>query len=562
MRIEAHLSQRQEMRMRLAPQIIQSIEILQLPILDLIETIKAEIDTNPTLEESEEQVEHEERKQMETPTAIGPESRDAETTTDDANATVEMLDRQREDDWSTRTRGSGFDPAADKKMEALMNTPAKGSSLRERLIDQWRTLDLPEKTRRIGEYVIYSIDDSGYLSTPMDSLTDATGRVVEEGLQDGVNRELRKEADEFVDSVRKLDPGAFGGKSVRRQVMRRIDEDDPDRGWKMAILEAMSDGLELDRPLEDVLAPHTAAAKDMYEALGHVQRLEPRGVGARNTKECLLLQLDREDDDYEIKRTLIEKHLEDIADNKLPKIAKDTERDIEEIKEIIQQIRTMNPKPGGSYTAESVPVVMPDVIVDEIEGEYQVTLEDGYIPRLCISSYYRDELAKESTKPEAKEYIRRKIESAKRLISSIEQRQATLFRIATELVRVQKEFFDHGISHLKPLRMQEIADALSLHVSTVSRAISDKYIQTPRGIFPMKFFFSGATESSQGEAQSRVSVQERIRELVSNEDHANPLSDGEIVSRLKAEGLDIARRTVTKYRVQLKIASSRQRKQF
>ncbi len=562
MRMEAHLSHRLEQRMKLAPQIIQSIEILQLPLLELQETIKAEIDENPTLEIDDDVEEHEVAKGIEQTSGLGS-GEDPEAPKDKTQEVLEALERQREDDWDSRPRNGQFDASADKKMEALMNTPAKGSSLQEKLFEQWGSLDLPEKIRRAGEYMIYNIEDNGYIIQPFDSLTDATGKVVEEGLLEGVNRELRQTAQEFIESVRQLDPAMYGpNKTVRKQILRELAEDDLNRELKTTLLNGMDDKLNLKAPLEEILAPHLAVAKDMYVALGKIQELEPRGVGARSTKECLLLQLKRDDDEYPLKRLLIEQHLEDISQNKLPKIAKDTQRDMEDIKEVVLQIKAMNPRPGASYSSESVPYVRPDVIVDEIEGDYEVKMEDGYIPRLRVSTYYRDLLANAETKAGEKEWVRNKIESAKRLISSIEQRQATLYRIACELVKVQKGFLDQGVNHLHPLRMQEIADALHLHVSTVSRAISDKYIQTPRGIFPMKFFFSGATESTEGESQSRVSVQSRIKELVEGEDHANPLSDGDIVDKLKAEGLDIARRTVTKYRKALKIASSRQRKQF
>ncbi|MBI2920278.1 MAG: RNA polymerase factor sigma-54 [Planctomycetes bacterium] len=561
MRMEAHLSQRQELRMKLAPQIIQSIEILQLPLLELQDTIKAELEENPTLEIDEEQEEHEEAKGIEQPTSMAANT-DPEVPQDETRAVLDMLDRQREDDYWTRTRSSSFDASKDKKLEALMNTPARSSTLQDYLHEQWDTTDLPEKVRRIGEYLIYNIDDTGYLSHAVESLTDGAGKVVEEGVLDGVNRMIRGTAEEFIDSLRKLDPGTFGGKTVRKQVLLGLSEDDHDRELKAAILNAMDDKLALKVALDEALAGALATPRDLYEALGRIQQLDPPGVGARNTKECLLLQLDREDDEYDFKKVLIEKYLEDIRLNKLPKIARETQKDLEDVKQIVGQILQMNPKPGANYTAESVPYVLPDVIVEQIEGDYEVKLEDGYIPRLCVSGYYRDLLADKNTTAVEKDFIRKKIDSAKRLISSIEQRQATLYRIACELVKVQRGFLDHGVNHLHPLRMQEIADALSLHVSTVSRAISDKYIQTPRGIFPMKFFFSGATESTEGDSQSRVSVQSRIRELVENEDRANPLSDGDIVAKLKAEGLAIARRTVTKYRKALKIASSRQRKVF
>ncbi|NUN50543.1 MAG: RNA polymerase factor sigma-54 [Candidatus Brocadiae bacterium] len=560
MRMEAHLSHRQELRMKLAPQIIQSIEILQLPLLELIETVKAEMLDNVTLEEDQEQEEHAEAKGIEQTAGTGtPDDPDAPD--DRTREALDTLERQREDDWALRIRSSGGD-GTDKKMEALMNTPARGTTLRGHLMEQWEELDLPEKIRRIGAFLIDNLNDNGQVAHPFESLTDAEGTIREEGLLDAFNRSVRAEAEEFMDSIRALDPDQYAGKTVRRQVLLGLHDHDLDREFKLAILNGMDDHLVLKAPLDTVLEPVLATQKDIYVALGRIQQLEPRGVGARNTQECLLLQLDREDDEYEFKKLLIEKHLEDIGQNKLPKIVKETQRDVEDVKEVVEQIRHMNAHPGSSFVSDSVPYVLPDVIVEEREGEYIVKLEDGFIPRLCISAHYRDRLADPAAKPEEKEFIRGKIEKAKRLISSIEQRQATLFRISTELVRVQREFLDQGVNHLKPLRMQEIADTLGLHVSTVSRAISDKYAQTPRGIFPLKFFFSGATEASDGEDKSRVSVQSRIREMVEGENHANPLSDGDIVDKLKAEGLNIARRTVTKYRKALKIASSRQRKQF
>ena len=203
------------------------------------------------------------------------------------------------------------------------------------------------------------------------------------------------------------------------------------------------------------------------------------------------------------------------------------------------------------------------MVIDEVDGDYEVRLEDAYIPRLHISPHYRRMLAEEGQNPKVREFIKKKIESAKWLIESIEQRQSTLLRIVREIVSVQRAFFDFGLEHLKPLKMQQVADRVRVHVSTVSRALSDKYVQTPRGIYPLKFFFTGGTVSSDGTMESTVSIKQKVKDIVQREDKQHPLSDEEIARILKDElGLDIARRTITKYRKQLLIPSSRQRREY
>jgi RNA polymerase sigma-54 factor len=229
---------------------------------------------------------------------------------------------------------------------------------------------------------------------------------------------------------------------------------------------------------------------------------------------------------------------------------------------MIAYISTLDPKPGSSFSQETVHYITPDVIIEWVEGKYEIRLEDAFFPSLRINPSYKTIFQKERKNSKVREYIKKKLESARLLIEAIEQRQNTLYRVCREIVRKQKDFLDFGINHLKPLKMQEIADILGIDVSTVSRAIAQKYAQTHRGIFPIKFFFTGAIESSSGLSESRVSVKQKVKEIIDNEDRKAPLSDDDIAARLKSQGLDIARRTVTKYRKSMGISSSRQRRVY
>jgi RNA polymerase sigma-54 factor len=298
-----------------------------------------------------------------------------------------------------------------------------------------------------------------------------------------------------------------------------------------------------------------------HEALRIVQSLDPKGVACRDTQECLLLQIS-EGPEYDLPRSIVQHHLEDLRLNRLPKIAKETGRAIGEIKEAIAFIGDLNPRPGSQFSAGQSQYVIPDVIVEYVDGKYEVSLQDAYIPRLKVSPAYERMLQDQGNDATTKDFVRKKIQAARWLMESIEQRRATVYKIASEIVRQQYDFLDKGIAYLHPLKMQAVADKTGVHVSTVSRAISDKYIQTPRGIYPMKFFFTGGIESDDGSQVSTKSVQQALQDVLEKEDRRSPLSDEEIVAKLKERGMNISRRTVTKYRKQLSIPSSRQRREY
>ena len=299
------------------------------------------------------------------------------------------------------------------------------------------------------------------------------------------------------------------------------------------------------------------------QAIALVRRMDPPGVAARDLRDCLLLQLERMQYVRPLTRMLVEKHLDDLALNKLPKIAKETSASIDEIKESWEFIRTnLNPHPVSAFGHVDNQNVVPDVIVEEVDGKFEVRTERGGLPELSISPVYRTLLKEARSDPKVYDYLRKKIESAKWFLEAVHQRQTTIQRIASEIVQRQSEFLRSGVQHLRPMKMQDVADTVHVHISTVSRAISGKYIQTPQGIFAMKRFFSGGTMSDSGDLVSQQAVKDTLRALVENEDKNNPLSDDHLVEELSNRGVHIARRTVTKYRKALGIESSSRRKIF
>jgi RNA polymerase sigma-54 factor len=470
LRLDTGLHQRLEQRLRLAPQIIQSIEILQLPTLALEELILQEVANNPVLEMD---VAGLPEPAPETP------SDQAEPPDDDEENSIE---REAREDWQEsfgeKPRRQGME-ASDRKQQAMLNTAARPATLQEYLLAQFRLLDATAMALAAATDIIYSLDDNGYLRPPLEELmSSAEGR------------------------------------------------------YEM---------------------------KDLEEALGLVQGLDPPGVGARNLKECLLLQVG--DGGGELVGQIIQDHLEDIEQNRLPRIAQKTGRDMEEVRAAVEVISRLDPRPGRNFTGETAPRIVPDVAAEYTDKGYEVRLEDDSVPNLFISSLY-EKLANSATASETtKKYLRDKIRAARWLIDAIEQRRTTLYRIARAIVDVQKEFLDFGLSHLKPLRMQDVADKVGVHVSTVSRGIADKYIQTPRGMFPLKYFFAGGIPGG-GEQQTWRNIQQEIKDLVGREDKTSPLADDEIARVLSSKGTPVARRTVTKYRKALQIPSSRRRKAY
>jgi RNA polymerase sigma-54 factor len=492
MALELRMHQKLDLQLRLAPQIIQSIELLQLPAIDLLDVIEQELDTNEFLEKGEG-TETAETTVTEEPAATDGASEEQTTVAEEEAATDDSALKEAEierleqadiwDDPTLRRSASRDEESLNAKMEAMQNTASLGPTLQDALLEQYTLLDLDERLRPLAEQIIYNIDENGYVSYSLEE-----------------------------------------------------------------VLEMVADTYSLD---------------EAEYVLSRLQTLEPRGIAARSQKECLTLQLDPRDPLYELKHVLIDKHLDDLYRNRLPRIAKSLSISIEELKDVLIELATLTLRPGAAASDERNRYINPDLILEWDGQEYAVRLANEYLPELRLNPSYRDVLTSRDVPKEYREYVKRKVDSARAFIMAVEKRQKTLKDVARLIVKHQRDFFDYGPHYLKPLKMQQVADELGVHVSTISRATSEKYIQTHRGIFSLKDFFTGGTKNDSGRVESREAVKQKVKEIVEREDKQSPLSDDEIVERLqKNHGLKVARRTVTKYRKALEIPSSRQRREY
>lgn len=493
MRLDTSQHMRQEMRMKLAPRMIQSMEILQLPIMALQERINQELEENPLLIQPESGIDDPAQPEDLTGPREEARSEDGEPIAEpeseadrEADRIVEELtDDVWRDEYMPSHSGSrsGSDDEADRKHDAMQNMVSRPQTLHEYLEAQIGFFDCPRRVRELANFIINNLDSDGRLAMPLED-----------------------------------------------------------------VVRSAANGATMDLALE---------------ALSLVQKLDPPGVGARDLRECLLLQLTPDMPYYEMLRTVIGSHMDDIIQNRLPVIERKTGYEMSEIKIAIRVIATLNRRPGATFAAENNHYVVPDIRVEQDdEGNYKVRLEDDHTPHLHISKLYQRLLKDRSADPKTREFIQRKIQSAKWLIESIEQRRSTIQRVAQAIIDHQKEFLESGQEAIHPLKMQEIADRVGVHVTTVSRAVDDKWIETPRGIFPLKRFFGAGTTTDDGSELAWEIVRQKLLDIIGGEDKSKPLSDDEIVERFAEQGVHIARRTITKYRKLLNIPTSRLRKQF
>lgn len=305
--------------------------------------------------------------------------------------------------------------------------------------------------------------------------------------------------------------------------------------------------------------------EDVERALALVQSLDPAGVAARDLVECLVLQLRHLGQEGTAAETIVRHHLDKLQARKYRDLAEELNLDIEDLMAEIEIVTGLDPRPGQKYNVSSSRYVVPDVYVVKIDDEYQVLLNEDGLPKLRISPVYRrmvERGAAGDTPADAKEYVRNKLRSAFRLIKSLEERQRTIYKVARSIVKFQRDFLDYGIERLRPLVLKDVADDIGMHESTVSRVVNNKYMHTHRGLYEMRFFFhSGIATIAGGESVSSLTVKDRIKKIIAAEDARKPLSDASIVGILRSEGLQIARRTVAKYREEMRIPSSSSRKQ-
>ena len=318
-------------------------------------------------------------------------------------------------------------------------------------------------------------------------------------------------------------------------------------------------------PLEQIAEDEGVLKDDLESVLPFVQEFDPPGIGARDLKECLLIQAKHLQEDTRDFVALISNHLKDLEKKNYEGIAKAMGRELEEIIEMTKIIYSMDPKPGRQFLTNDTQYVTPDVYVYKVGDEYMVSLNEDGLPRLRISNFYKNVLSakvKGVAADQTQEYIQEKLRSAVWLIKSIHQRQRTIYKVTESIVKHQREFFDRGPAFIKPMILRDIANDIGMHESTVSRVTTAKYVHTPRGIFELKYFFNSGINTDDGDSLASESVKLKIKELVGAEEPKNPLSDQKIVDLLKKDGIQIARRTVAKYRDVLKILPSSKRKKY
>jgi RNA polymerase sigma-54 factor len=342
-------------------------------------------------------------------------------------------------------------------------------------------------------------------------------------------------------------------------------EDESVKEIGKAIIGNLDDDGYLVASVEEIAAMGEWPVAEVEKALQHVQTFDPIGVAARDLQECLWLQIRHLGLEGEPSEKIVTEHLRLLQNHQVPEIARKLGMPIEELKTHIEIIRNLDPKPGSRYNPSQSQYVIPDVYVVKVEDQYVAMLNEEGLPQLRISPVYRrllDKSGQAGTEEagETRAYVKDKFRSALWLIKSVDQRQKTIHKVATSIINFQREFLDQGIEYLRPLVLRDVANDIGMHESTVSRVVNNKYMHTPQGVFEMKYFFHSGISSSYGESVSSVTIKQRIRKIIENEDPRKPLSDSKIVSILQKEGLMLARRTIAKYREELKIPTSNQRK--
>ncbi|HOW66182.1 MAG TPA: RNA polymerase factor sigma-54 [Candidatus Paceibacterota bacterium] len=495
-----YLSQKMALAQVLAPQLQQSLALLQAPTLELKALVEQELQQNPVLEEvpslepmGEERVLQMDSEGMGSLDPAEPPSdvildpvseQGAGDPVDDFQAEFEKLaqiDQEWRDQFGQTNAPLRQVEEEEEKRQYMFDSLVAGSSLQENLLSQVRLSDLPEELRPVSEMIIGNIDDRGYLQASQDELAFATNIPVEK-----------------ISEVLRLIQTTF----------------------------------------------------------------YPPGVGARDLRECLMLQLERAGKQESLEYRMLRDHMEALGKRRFPEIARLLELSLDDVQDAAARIARLEPNPGREFMTEASQYVVPEITVRKVADEYVVTNNSDHIPHLRISNTYKDLMAQAASSSEVRDYIRDKIRAGKFLIKSLYQRQETILNIAREIVNRQREFMDHGVSHLKPLTMMQVAEVVGVHETTVSRAVSGKYMDTPQGIYEMKYFFTSGVKTATGEGVSNTTIKDKIADMIRKEDQTSPLSDDQIVKVLQQQGINIARRTVAKYRSELNILPSNLRKVY
>ena len=344
--------------------------------------------------------------------------------------------------------------------------------------------------------------------------------------------------------------------------MREMNLPDEQRGVAELIVGNIDEHGYLKATVEELAASSNLPEEKILEILKVIQTFDPPGAGARDLRECLLLQLERAGRQDSLEYRIVRDYMDALGKRRIPEIARGTGCSLEDVQLALGRIGRLEPRPGRAFLPGANQYVLPEVFVQKVGNDLVVTNNNEYIPHLHISNVYKDLMSQGGNSSEVKNYIREKIRAGKFLIKSLHQRQQTILNIANEIVKRQREFMENGVAHLKPMTMAQVAEIVGVHETTVSRAVSGKYIQTPQGVFEMKYFFTAGLQTASGKGVSNASVKDMIDEIFKVENSGKPLSDQEVVKMLADKGITIARRTVAKYRAELNILPSNLRKVY
>lgn len=457
-----------QQRLVMTPRLQQALKLLQMPTLELQQVLKQEILQNPLLEEVDDVLDtaDEEKEEKEEEEPKEPANKD---------------DQDEWDEFYDSAWSSGGNPEVEEREDFVERVPVARQTFAEYIFSQLRLATKDDRVLELGDYIIGSLDDSGYLTCALEDVARTFGVEIEEA-----------------EKVLKL-----------------------------------------------------------------IQTFDPPGVGARDLRECLLIQLEMKGLGDSMAAGIVRDHFDDFKQRKYLDLTRKLKISLKEMQTQAGIIGSLNPKPGLDVIAESPKYVIPDLVVERVGEKYVIYLNDRNVPRLRISQSYKDELqSNPDISEETKDFIQGRLKNAKWLIQTIEQRRRTMIKVMESIVEEQAEFFEKGTASLKPLTLQQVASKINMHESTVSRVTTNKYVQTPRGVYELKFFFSSALGTQSGEEVSAKSAKLNIKNIIEKEDSKKPLSDQKIADILERDGLIIARRTVAKYREQLGILPARHRKQY
>ncbi len=544
MALELKLSLKLAQKLVMTPSLQQAIKLLQMTRLELEGVLAQELVENPVLEENETSNDEDARSE--------PEEAAAEDAADDAMSDVDLeaFFSEYAEPWEGGSGGSTL--FEDREGIPLENTLTREPDLYDHLLWQLHMMDLDAELREIAELIIGNLNPEGFLVATIEEIQAMGAPPVEELAEEA------PEAEEEAPAVAEVEPNTqWGGDEP---LVEPLVED------SMAV-EEVGDLVPTDDSVQAEAQPIAGYGREVVKhALEIVRGLDPPGVACSDLRESLLRQLEaRGVGGDDLTYRAIDETWELFKHRKFEVVAKSLGVPLAELEPVVEAVRTLDTRPGRQFDHDDTQYVEPDVHVVKVGDKYVIQLNDDGLPRLRVSRAYRrmlQAMRQEGSENEAQQYIRDKMRSALWLIKSLDQRQRTIYKVATSIVHQQRAFLDYGIEHLKPMVLRDVAEDIEMHESTVSRVVSNKYIHTPRGLFPLKFFFHSGIDREYGGDISSLTVKRKISQQVQEEDPRKPLSDSELMRTLNREGIQIARRTVAKYRDELRIPSSTDRKKI